>query len=65
MIAFSSSPVRTPLLINSGQSYEMFAIRHKEEGLASTWEEDTLRGDSELCEVVLEQCLVEIQCWYL
>ena len=65
MIAFSSSPIRTSLLIHLGQSYEMLALRQEEEGLASTWKEYTLRGDSELCEVVMEQCLVEIYGWNL
>lgn len=43
----------------------MFAIEQEEEGLALTRKEDTLRGDSKLCEVVMAQYLVKRYGWYL
>lgn len=42
-----------------------FEMGQEKEGLALTWKEDTLRGDSELCGLVMAQCLMGICGWCL
>ena len=44
------------LLIHLGPTFEMFAMGEEKEGLALTWKKDTLRGDLELCGLVVGIC---------
>lgn len=49
----------------NGIHFEMFVIGQEEEGLALACNKETLRGDSELCGLVMAQCLVRACGWCL
>ena len=44
------------LLIHLGPTFEMFAMGQEKDGLALTWNKDTLSGDLELCGLVVGIC---------